>query len=142
MRAPILTLTRARRLRRKMSLPEVLLWQALRRRTLEGLSFRRQHAVGPYILDFYCAEIRLAVEVDGISHQDRTDHDARRDAWLAKEGIRVLRIPATDVLKRENLDDVLASIALAAAPYTAFGGSVYCAPLRLHLQIARKPWAL
>ncbi|MEJ1968138.1 MAG: DUF559 domain-containing protein [Rhizomicrobium sp.] len=64
-RAPILTFKRARALRRKMTLPEILLWQQLRGRKLRGLSFRRQHPVGPYILDFFCASAALAIEVDG-----------------------------------------------------------------------------
>ena len=62
MRASILTFKRARTLRRKMTLPEVLLWQELRGGRLNGLHFRRQHPVGPYILDFFCAAARLAVE--------------------------------------------------------------------------------
>ncbi|HXC26532.1 MAG TPA: DUF559 domain-containing protein [Stellaceae bacterium] len=53
-------------LRRNMSLPEVVLWQALRHGRLAGLRFRRQHPVGPYILDFFCASVRLAIEVDGL----------------------------------------------------------------------------
>lgn len=94
-----LTLRRARDLRAHMSLPEVLLWQAVRRKQYE-FRFRRQHPAGPYILDFFCAEAALAVEVDGCSHgtDDRPDHDKRRDDWLAKQGIRVLRLPAALVL--------------------------------------------
>ncbi|HEY0104603.1 MAG TPA: endonuclease domain-containing protein [Rhizomicrobium sp.] len=110
------------RLRRKMSLPEILLWQAIRGRKLSGLLLRRQHPVGPYILDFYCAPARLAIEVDGASHETRADHDARRDAWLAEQGMRVLRIPALDVLKDTGLENVLESIARAAAPSTVSGG--------------------
>jgi very-short-patch-repair endonuclease len=121
-RSEILTLKRARKLRRKMTLPEVLLWQQLRGRKLNGLSFRNQHPAEPYVLDFYCSKARLAVEVDGISHEHRVDHDARRDTWLAEQRIRVLRIPAIDILKRDNMDAVLALIAQAAAPTTAFGG--------------------
>ena len=67
-----------------MSLPEVILWDCLRGQRLEGFRFRRQHAVGSYVLDFYCASARLAVEVDG-SHHDlpgQIAHDQRRDRWL------------------------------------------------------------
>jgi very-short-patch-repair endonuclease len=94
------TKDRARRLRRTMSLPEVLLWNALKRRQLRGLQFRKQHPIGPHILDFYCDAVRLAVEIDGGSHSfgDRPQHDARRDAWLAKAGIRTLRLSARSVL--------------------------------------------
>jgi very-short-patch-repair endonuclease len=77
-----------------MSLPEVLLWQRIR-----GRGFRRQHPIGPFILDFYCSRIRLAIEVDGLQHDARTDQDARRDTRLQQFGIRTLRIPASDVLR-------------------------------------------
>ena len=122
MRAHALTLRRARNLRRKMTLPEILLWQQLRGRKLHGLQFRRQHPEDPYILDFYCSAVRLAVEVDGIGHELRGAHDRRRDRWLAERGIRVLRIPAQDILKDGNIEPVLGAIADAAAPSTAFGG--------------------
>ena len=124
MRAPILTFKRARRLRREMNLPEVLLWQCLRKGRLRGLQFRRQHPLGPYILDFYHAGSKLAVELDGLGHAapDSMAHDARRDAWLGEQGVRVLRIAAVDVLNEETREGVLVSIAAAAAPSTAFGG--------------------
>jgi very-short-patch-repair endonuclease len=123
-RASILTLKRARALRRKMTLPEVLLWQQLRGGKLSGLQFRRQHPIGPYILDFFCPAARLAVEVDGRGHEDAEQfaHDQRRDEWLASEDIAVLRIAAVDILKDGNMENVLARIARAAAPSTAFGG--------------------
>ena len=65
MRASVLTLKCARKLRRMMTLSEVLLWERIRGGRLNGLRFRRQHPIGPYILDFYCASGRLAVEIDG-----------------------------------------------------------------------------
>ena len=97
---------RARALRRKMSLPEVLLWQHLRQGP-DGLKFRRQHPAGPYVLDFYCEEARLCVEVDGAAHDfgDNPTNDEHRDAWLLEAGIRTLRVAARDVLN--NLDGVL-----------------------------------
>jgi very-short-patch-repair endonuclease len=115
-RAPILTFKRARALRREMSLPEVQLWDCLRGGRLDGLRFRRQHSVGLYILDFYCASARLAVEIDGAGHdsQDRAAHDQRRDASLAKRGIRVIRIMAADILSDDRIDAVLRVIAEAA----------------------------
>ena len=122
MRARQLTFKRAKALRRKMTLPEILLWTALKGRKLDGMLFRRQHAQGDYILDFYCSRAKLAIEVDGASHEARADHDARRDTWLAEQGIRVLRIPAVDILKGDDLSGVLAMISRAAAPSTAFGG--------------------
>jgi len=107
-----------------MTLPEVILWQELRRGSLKQLRFRRQHPVGPYILDFFCSPARLAIEIDGTvhHHDQQSEHDARRDRWLAKDRIRVLRIAAADVLDDERLNDVLHEIALATAPSTACGG--------------------
>jgi very-short-patch-repair endonuclease len=118
MRAPLLTFKRARALRRAMTLPEVLLWQALRGGKVGGLRFRRQHPVGSYVLDFYCPSVRLAVEVDGAAHDipEQAGHDLRRDAWLAQQGIRVLRVLATDVLNEERRESVLDTIAAAARP--------------------------
>ena len=91
---------RARALRRVMTLPEVLLWRALRQRP-SGLKFRRQHPAGPFVLDFYCEAAALAIEVDGMAHDmgDNPERDARRDAWLAERGITSLRIPAADMLR-------------------------------------------
>ncbi|HSZ67112.1 MAG TPA: endonuclease domain-containing protein [Xanthobacteraceae bacterium] len=107
-----------------MTLPETLLWQVLRSRHVAGLRFRRQHPVGPYILDFYCASARLAVEIDGAAHDsaEQVRHDERRTAWLASRHIKVLRIAAADVLKRDGLELVLLAIEQGAAPSTAFGG--------------------
>lgn len=98
-----LTAKRARDMRLAMTKPERLLWSVVRRKKC-GPRFRRQHAVGPYILDFYCHEARLCVEVDGGSQDLMTEHDRRRDEWLAQRGIRTVRIVAQDVLT--NLDGV------------------------------------
>ena len=100
MDAPRRTRNFAKQLRREMSLPEVLLWLGLKGRRLEGLHFRKQHPIGPYVLDFYCDEARLAVEVDGETHDfgDRPRLDAVRDHWMAQRGIRTLRLPAVEVL--------------------------------------------
>lgn len=83
-----------------MSKPELNLWHALRRGGLDGLKFRRQHPIGPYVLDFYCASLRLAVEVDGYDHciGSRPRRDRARDQWLAAVGVRTLRIPAHEVM--------------------------------------------
>ena len=90
---------RSKALRRAMTLPEVLLWQALRARPA-GHKFRHQHAAGPYVLDFYCVRSALCIEVDGKGHEMGANprRDARRDAWLAGRGIETLRVPAADVL--------------------------------------------
>ena len=112
---PLRPAEHARQMRRHMELPEVLLWIQLRRRTL-GLRFRRQHPVGPYVLDFYCPQAKLAVEIDGYSHEvaDRPQRDERRDAWLAGRGVRTIRLPAREVLK--DMDGALATIAAALPP--------------------------
>jgi very-short-patch-repair endonuclease len=103
------TVSQSRRLRRTMSLPEILLWQALRTHPAD-LKFRRQHPTGPYTLDFFCNDARLAIEVDGEAH-NRGDHPARdqaRDSWLSHAGIATMRIPAKEVLN--DLDAVLRGI--------------------------------
>ena len=89
----------ARKLRRKMTLPEVILWHWLRQRP-DGLKFRRQHPTGPYVLDFFCSDARLAIEVDGEAHSrgDRPQRDATRDQWLRSAGIETIRIPAAAIL--------------------------------------------
>src|SRR5262245_1509108 len=104
MDAPKLTVRRARELRAGMSLPEVVLWGLLRNGGLGGHRFRRQHPLGPYILDFYCAVLRVGVEIDGAGHDhpDALRHDQRRDAWIERQGVRLIRIPASAVLDRRE----------------------------------------
>ncbi|MBL8651967.1 MAG: DUF559 domain-containing protein [Sphingopyxis sp.] len=86
-----------------MSLPEVLLWQILRKQP-GYIKFRRQHPIGPYVLDFYVVELKLGIEIDGASHDmgDRPEHDDTRDRWLESHGITVMRIPAKEVLTDPN----------------------------------------
>jgi very-short-patch-repair endonuclease len=89
-----------------MTPAEARLWQILRTRPA-GLKFRHQHPAGPYVLDFYCASAKLAVEVDGIAHEmgDNPARDEKRDRWLRTKGYRVLRIPAYEL--RGNAEGVL-----------------------------------
>jgi very-short-patch-repair endonuclease len=102
--------SRRRELRATLTPAEALLWQHLQRRRLEGRKFRRQHSVGPYVLDFYCPSERLAVELDGAAH----DHglawrrDVLRTTYLATTGVRVIRFENEDVVR--NPEGVLASI--------------------------------
>ncbi|WP_225206396.1 endonuclease domain-containing protein [Novosphingobium huizhouense] len=93
-------LASARRLRRLMSLPEGLLWQQLRRRPM-GFKFRNQHPVSRMVVDFYCAQARLVIEIDGIAHSmgDNPDHDEVRDSVLRSRGFAVMRIAAAEVLR-------------------------------------------
>jgi very-short-patch-repair endonuclease len=87
-----------------MSVPEARLWSRLRWRAPGKPIFKRQHPMGPYVLDFYCAKARLAIEIDGISHDmgDRPERDMRRDAWLEKHRVTVLRVPAAELTKGIN----------------------------------------
>ena len=109
LQVPIKQIKRARKLRRQLSLPEVLLLQALRRRP-GGLKFRSQFPIGEITTDFACLSHRLIVEVDGESHNrgDQPQRDAARDMYLREEGFCVMRIPARDVLG--NLEGVVAGI--------------------------------
>ncbi|HYG68462.1 MAG TPA: endonuclease domain-containing protein, partial [Anaeromyxobacteraceae bacterium] len=93
-------------LRRTQTSAEVIVWSALRSRRL-GAKWRRQHPVGPYVLDVFCAEARVAVELDGDSHYvgDGPVRDVERDAYLAARGIRVLRFTNDQVFR--ELDAVL-----------------------------------
>lgn len=103
----------AKRLRKSMTPPEIGLWLALRQNDA-GIRFRKQLAAGPYVLDFFCAPARLAIEVDGEAHErgDRPERDARRDAWLVSQDVRVLRYAARDVLT--NLEGVVHQVMVVA----------------------------
>ena len=92
-----------------MTLPEAMLWQRLRGSGL-GVKVRRQHPIGPYVVDFYVREWRLVVEVDGEAHNrgQQPERDAIRDEYLALNGDRVLRVAASDVMK--DIDGVLQGI--------------------------------
>jgi very-short-patch-repair endonuclease len=91
----------AKALRQTLTPPEALLWTRLRARQPDGPRIRRQHPVGPYVADFYCADARLVIEVDGWGHNmgDRPQRDERRDAWMAEHGLTVLRYPADEVMR-------------------------------------------
>jgi very-short-patch-repair endonuclease len=109
---------RARSLRRDSTDAERIIWAALRAHRLNGASFRRQTPVGPYVADFLCHAAKLIVEIDGSQHFEREQQkrDARRDAFLASKGYRILRFNNYDVMT--NKAGVLETIAtaLAAAP--------------------------
>ncbi len=96
--------TFARGQRQQPTRAEALLWRALRREQL-GVKFRRQHAVGEFVLDFYCAERQLAVEIDGLCHAARRGYDCWRDQQLCARGIRVIRLQ--DELVRCDLEGAL-----------------------------------
>ncbi|MEJ5153226.1 endonuclease domain-containing protein [Comamonas sp. MYb396] len=106
----------ARALRQASTTAEQLLWRHLRNRQLAGAKFRRQHPLGPYILDFVCLEHGLVVEVDGGQHAQAPQelHDQQRTVWLQQQGLRVLRFWNHDVLLQTN--EVLAQLLQALTP--------------------------
>ena len=95
---------RARELRRAGLVHEVLLWQQLK--TMQGLDFDRQKIIGDCIVDFYCAEKAVVIEVDGASHDVKQEDDQNRDAYLTGLGLTVIRLLVVDVLK--NMEGVVA----------------------------------
>ncbi len=90
---------RARELRRDMTYYEKALWKMLRAHQMKGIHWRRQHPIGPYIADFACTAAKLVVELDGISHDERQDYDANRDAVLGELGWTTFRIPNRDLIR-------------------------------------------
>ena len=95
-----------------MSKPEIVLWTHLKNHGVADAHFRRQHAIGPHILDFYCSALKLCVELDGITHStpEAARHDAVRTEWLEAKGVRVVRFYAGDVMNEEGLTGVLRHI--------------------------------
>ena len=93
---------------------ETLLWAHLRRRQVANLRFHRQYSVGAYVLDFYCSERKLAIEIDGSSHEiaDAKEYDANRQAYIEQFGIRFLRFTNQQV--RNDMSSVLETIAETA----------------------------
>src|SRR5437868_1594892 len=98
-------LARARDLRQSIAPAEHKLWQRLRNRGLDGLKFRRQAPIGPFVADFVCAEMKLVIELDGPSHNEREKYDADRSIYLSHLGYRVLRFLNEDV--HRDIDAVL-----------------------------------
>jgi very-short-patch-repair endonuclease len=105
----------ARAMRKVPTEAEARLWQSLRGRQVGGLHFRRQHPVGPYIVDFFCVAVQLAIEIDGAihDHRDQAAYDLNRTEALGQAGIRILRFTNADVLER--LEWVLRQIHESAA---------------------------
>jgi len=110
-------------MRRMPTHAESILWQQLRAGWMDGYRFRRQHAIGRFIVDLYCAERKLAIELDGAHHDEAEQHvrDEARTAALDRAGIRVLRFRNEDVLK--NLGEVVKRIAEALGPRDGDGAS-------------------
>jgi len=104
-------LHRRRSLRKNMPEPENRIWYYLRARRLKNLKFRRQYSLGSYIIDFYCSEKNLAIEIDGDTHfynQDIEAYDSKRQEYIESRGIHVLRFTNREVV--ENITGVLEQI--------------------------------
>jgi 2-isopropylmalate synthase len=107
---PKTAVNRARSLRRSMTEPEQQLWRLLRDRRLQGVKFRRQAPVGPFIVDFLSVEHRLVIEADGSQHADSA-RDRGRDAWLAANGYRVGRFWNHEIMtERQSVLDTIAAL--------------------------------
>jgi len=93
-----ITKLRALNLRKNETNTEKVLWKILRNRNYNNLKFRRQHPIHPYIADFYCHELKLVVELDGLSHEhpDQIKYDRRRDDYMSKKGLTIIRITDTE----------------------------------------------
>ena len=100
----------ARKLRKNMTLAEVLLWNQLKQKKMLGFDFDRQRPIDEYIVDFYCKELMLAIEIDGASHnfEDSDVRDMERQDRLENLGVRVLRFTDGDV--KQNLEGVLRGV--------------------------------
>jgi len=96
---------RARELRKAGNLCEVLLWQQFHKRKFKGFDFDRQKIIGNYIVDFYCTNCNVVIEIDGEYHDGKIEHDRERDVFLTELGLTVIHVAADDILKR--LDDVV-----------------------------------
>lgn len=109
---------RAKKLRKAGNLSEVLFWNQVKNKRFKGFDFDRQKIVGNYIVDFYCSNCDVVIEIDGSSHDNKQEYDARRDAFLESLGLTVVHILVSDVLK--NMSAVMAALfdhpALAGTP--------------------------
>jgi type I site-specific restriction-modification system R (restriction) subunit/very-short-patch-repair endonuclease len=91
---------RARELRKAGNLPEVLFWNEVKNKQFKGYDFDRQKIIGNYIVDFYCSNCQVVIEIDGSSHDDKVEYDAERDAFLESLGLTVIHIPVNDIMKQ------------------------------------------
>ena len=99
---------KAKVLRRTMTKPEKLLWNKIRRRQVKNKYFRRQHPYGIYILDFFCFEANLVIEIDGGIHLSKQEYDNERTDYLNSSGLRVLRFKNEEILN--NIESVIENI--------------------------------
>ena len=105
----------ARQLRQRSTRTEVALWNALRGRRLGGFRFRRQQPIGTFVVDFYCSEARMAIEIDGSVHLQHLEYDHQRQQLIETLGVTFLRFSAAHVAS--DLPKVLEAIRLALPPF-------------------------
>ena len=98
----------SRKLRKESTLSEVLLWQRLNRRQIRGFRFSRQKPIGNYIVDFYCSKLRLAIEIDGKSHDNKFHEDRKRQREIERMGVRFLRFSDRDV--KSDIETIMKKI--------------------------------
>jgi len=103
----------SRELRQRQTEAEAILWQKLRNRKLSGLKFRRQHRIGRYIVDFYCAQHKLVIELEGTIHEvaDQQEYDRARFEELSAQGLTILRFKNEEI--KQDIQSVLQRIAKA-----------------------------
>ena len=99
---------KARILRKNSTLAEILLWQKLKNKQLLGYDFHRQKPIDKYIVDFFCPKLKLIIEIDGISHNEKVEYDKKRQKELENLGFKILRYTEYEVQKKNS--DVLLSI--------------------------------
>ena len=94
----------ARKLRQDATDPEALMWACLRNRRMNKRKFRRQHPVEPYVLDFYCADLKLSIELDGGQHNtvEGKRHDKARESFLRSQGIETLRFTNDEMIRHTD----------------------------------------
>lgn len=108
---------RSKRLRKDAPIPERILWNLLRAGRLDGLKFRRQQALGPYVADFYCESAKLVVELDGLSHIGQEVRDDARDAYFRARGLDVVRVSNDELLRdRVAVCGIILEAALESLP--------------------------
>jgi very-short-patch-repair endonuclease len=100
--------TNAKKLRKKSTLSEVLMWNKLKNKQINGYKFSRQKPIDKYIVDFYCKELSLAIEIDGITHFDQTEYDKTRQNGLENLGVKFLRFGDTQI--KTNINGVVMEI--------------------------------
>ena len=103
-----MSLKQRKNLRQNSTSPERIVWQKLRSRQIGGFKFRRQHNIGKFIVDFYCDEIKLVIEIDGDVHAYQKEYDKKRQLFLENRGLRIIRYTNNEV--RTNLMGVLEDI--------------------------------